>query len=108
VVPTGREPEVLLFGLQRLRPEDLLNSNRSKILFNIFRILFLEGQFEEVSPTRVQREYLEQGSPNPGLSFSFFFILLFTIKSAQKSQVMIKIKIYGKHMKGASGKQNKQ
>jgi hypothetical protein len=46
------------------------------------------GQLEDVSPTRVQREYFEQDSPNPGLPFSFFCILLVTIKLAQKSQVI--------------------
>jgi hypothetical protein len=53
-------------------------------------VFFLEGQLGEVSPTRVQREYFEQGGPNPGLPFSFSIILLFTIKLAKKSQVIDK------------------
>jgi hypothetical protein len=74
--------------VQRLRPGDLLNSNGSRIYYkNIWNIAFW-GQFGDVSPTRDQREDLEQGSPNPGLPFSFFCILLFTINLAQKSQVI--------------------
>ena len=66
---TGRASEALLSSVQRLRPEDLLRSD------GLLKSGYCEqvGQFGDVSPARVDREYLERGVQTPGCPFHFFY-----------------------------------